>query len=78
MVREARLKASEEALALKEQAERSLAIHRQQLSDTEKQLVKREALINHQLQDIAREEQSLREQQQECQRLGKSLENAAA
>lgn len=74
MVREARLKASEEALALKEQTERSLAIHRQQLSDTEKQLVKREALINHQLQDIAREEQSLREQQQECQRLGKSLE----
>jgi ribonuclease Y len=73
-LREARLKAAEENLALKEQTEQAMAAQRQQLGEMEKQLVKREALINHQLQNLVQEEERLRGQQQDCERKSEALE----
>ncbi len=74
ITREARLKANEEMLQLKEQSEKAIAARTLQLTETEKQLVKREALINHQLENTVQEEKVLRQQQQECRNKAKELE----
>jgi len=72
--REARLKANEEALKLREETERSFATRREELNHAEKRLVEREALINHQLGSVVEEEKALREQQTLWQQKNQALE----
>ena len=72
--REAHLRASEDALKLREQAEQSLATRRNATIEAEKRLVERETLINHQLESMVHEERSLREQQLECKKKAQALE----
>ena len=71
---EARVQANEDALKLREQTERSFSERRNRIIDDEKRLVEREALINHQLENMVDEERSLRKQQQECQKKSEGLE----
>src|SRR5437868_1904488 len=64
--REARLHANEEALKLREQAEKAFTAHNSVAAETEKRLVERESLINRQLENLVLDEKSLREQKLEC------------
>ncbi len=74
LTREARLKANEESLKIRQEAETSFNAHRQQMTDAEKRLVERETLINRQLQSVVDEERRLREQQDECRKRSEALE----
>src|SRR2546430_1056959 len=74
IAREAHLQASEEALKLREQTERSLTARLTAAIDAEKRLVEREALINHQLENMVIEEKSLREQKLDCKSKAQELE----
>ena len=62
--REARAKASEEALNLRRETETSFAQRRADHHETERRLAERESLINRQLQSVVEEERALREQQE--------------
>jgi ribonuclease Y len=68
IAREARLKANEEMLKIREQAEETLAARRQQVTENERRLTEREALINCQLENLVREEKCLLEKQADCQK----------
>ena len=61
ILREAHLAANEEALKLREQAEKALSTRRRELTDLEHRLVEREALINRQLGGLVEQEKDLRE-----------------
>jgi ribonuclease Y len=74
VLREARLKANEESLKLREQTEQSFAARREEFNHTEKRLIEREALINHQLASMMEEEKALREQQTLWQKKNAELE----
>src|ERR1044071_2554968 len=52
VLREARLAANEEALKLREQAEKSFGTRRRELTDMEQRLADRESLINRQLEGL--------------------------
>ena len=74
IVREARLKANEESVKLRQQIEDSLAAQRLQISEAEKRLTEREALINRQLERLVQEEKGLRQQKDEWQKKADALE----
>ncbi len=74
LLREARLTASEEALKLREQVEKSLEARRRDALQTEERLTQREALVNQQLEHRVRQEEDLRAQQLDWQRKHQSLE----
>ena len=74
IAREARLKANEEALQLRQQVERSFEAREHQIVEIEKRLIEREALINHQLDSMMKEEAKLRAQQDEWQKRADALE----
>jgi ribonuclease Y len=74
ITREARLQANEESLRLRQETESAFSTRRHELCETEKRLAEREALINRQLQSLIREEESLREQHQTCDRKSGELE----
>lgn len=74
ILREARLKASEDALRLREETEQSFSNRRTELSAQQKNLVEREAVISHQLDGLIKEEQKLREQSAEWQNKFNQLE----
>ncbi|HXG46035.1 MAG TPA: ribonuclease Y [Methylomirabilota bacterium] len=78
VLREARLKANEEALKLREETERSFASRREELNNIEKRLVEREALINHELGSMMEEEKALREQQAAWHQKHQELESRRA
>lgn len=73
--REARLKANEEALQIRQAAESALDSRKHEVTEAEKRLVERESLINRQLQSIVEEEKRLREQQDACQHKAEELEH---
>lgn len=64
LVREARLKANEEALRIREETERSFNDRRDRLAESEKGLIQRESITAAQLANVAARENALREQQQ--------------
>jgi ribonuclease Y len=66
ITREARLRADEEALRLRTDTERSFDARRQELLETEKRLIERQALITHELDSMVKEEEALRTQQALC------------
>lgn len=74
LCREARVKANEDAMKLREETEASFAGRRQELAELERRLSERESLINRQLQSVVEEERRLREQQSECGRRVEDLE----
>ncbi len=74
LAREAHLKASEEALKLREQTEQSFVARHQTALEAEKRLGEREALINHQLESMVQEEKSLREQKVDCKKKAQELQ----
>ena len=78
IAREAQLKANEEALKLREQAEQTFMSRRTALTDAEKRLVEREALINRQLESMVQEEKSLREQELSVKKRLQQLESQNA
>jgi ribonuclease Y len=74
IAREARLDATEKALQLRQAAESSLAGHKHELTEVEKRLGEREALINRQLENIVEEEKRLRTQQDSCHQKSEHLD----
>ncbi len=66
IAREARLKANEEALQIRQDTENSFTSRKQELGDAERRLVERETLINKQLQSLVEEERRLRDQEDAC------------
>ena len=73
ITREARLKANEEALRIREEAESSYNRRKQEMGDAERRLTERETLINGQLQSLVEEEKRLRAQQSEGARRNEEL-----
>jgi len=73
--REARIRANEEAMQIRQTAEDSFSARKQELAEAEKRLVERESLINRQLQSIVEEEKRLREQQEACDHKSEELEH---
>lgn len=67
LLREARLSANEEALKIRDQADKSHAARREELATLERRLAEREALISHQLDGLMKEEQRLRDRSGELQ-----------
>jgi len=74
LLREARLKANEDMLKLRQDLERSLAGQHDEITEAEKRLVERETLINLQLKNLVDEESSLHRQQQECQKRAEAFQ----
>ena len=72
--RESRLAASEEAVKLREQTEKSFASRHREATERESRLTEREDQVGRQIDGLARREETLREQQQELQRRAASLE----
>ncbi len=64
VVREAKLKANEEAVKLRAETEASFATRKQELSGLEQRLADRERLINRQLEGMVLEEKKAREQKE--------------
>src|SRR5436309_11855269 len=64
LLRNARLAASEEALKLREELEKSFAVRRAERAELEGRLSERETLINSQLQRIVEAEESLSHQKE--------------
>jgi ribonucrease Y len=74
VLREARLAANEEALKLREQAEKAFGTRRRELTDLEQRLSERESLINRQLEGLVQREKDLRDKQQELEEKKSSVE----
>ena len=74
LVREARLKASEEIARLKQDTEQSFGARQCQLAEAERRLVEREMLINRQLEHFVGEEKALRAQQTDWQKKSEALD----
>jgi ribonuclease Y len=75
ILREARLAGNEEALKLREQAEKALNTRRRELNDLEQRLAERESLINRQLEGLITQEKNLREKHRDCDREETTLES---
>lgn len=63
IIREAKLKASEEALIVRRQTEETFAIRRKELEDAEQQRAKREDLLNQQMEGMVDREKTIAEHQ---------------
>lgn len=74
ITREARLKANEESLKIRQDTESSFSSRKQELAETERRLVEREGLINKQLQSLVDEERRLRDQEDLCKLKADELE----
>ena len=73
IIREARVTASEESLKVREDNQRLFETRRSDLKTMEKRLNDREALLNHQLENLVREEKAYRDKKQECEAKVESL-----
>ena len=74
VLREAKLRANEDALKLRQETEQSFAGRLKQVTETEARLTEREQLINRQLENLVAQEKSLRTQTEELQRQSSGLE----
>jgi ribonuclease Y len=74
IARESRLRASEEALKLRQETEQSFAQRLKQITESEARLNEREALINRQIQNLVTQETTLRNQTEEFQKQTTALE----
>lgn len=74
LLREARVKSSEELLHLREEAEKAQRGKRAELNQMEERISQRESLINQQIEGVVRQEQFLRQQQVELDRRAGVLE----
>jgi ribonucrease Y len=74
LVREAKLRANEDSLKLREESEKPIAARMKQLSDAEARLAERENLINRQLENVVAQEKALRQQTEELQKQSLQLE----
>jgi ribonuclease Y len=74
LTREARLKANEEALQLRQETEQSFLKRHVDAQEMERRLTERESLINRQLQNIVTEESSIRKQRDDLQAKADALE----
>jgi ribonuclease Y len=72
--REARLRANEDALKLRQETEQSFATRLKQIIETEARLTEREQLINRQLENLVAQEKSLRAQTEELQKQSTATE----
>src|SRR5437879_4633881 len=72
--RDARLAASEEALKLREEVEKSFAARREERADLERRLSERERLINSQLERMVEAEKGLQEQKTALTQRAEALE----
>ncbi|HRY49144.1 MAG TPA: ribonuclease Y [Candidatus Paceibacterota bacterium] len=75
IVRESHLKANEELLAQRLDAEKSFSQRRQELAELEHRLNQRDELINRQLEGLVQQEHSLRNQENLLKQKETSLEN---
>ncbi len=71
---EAHLRATEEALRLRDETEKSFAAKRTEMGEAERRLMERESLINRQLESLVLEEKVLHHQKLDCQEKAKELE----
>jgi ribonuclease Y len=76
--KDARLVAGEEAARLRAQSEAAFAEQWHSLRESEQRIAQREALVNAQLENLARREKDLRDQQAEFQRKAAELERSQA
>ncbi|HEY0551696.1 MAG TPA: ribonuclease Y [Verrucomicrobiae bacterium] len=74
-LRESRLRASEDALKLRQETEQTFAQRLKQITESEARLNEREALINRQLQNLVAQETTLRNQTEELQKQNTALES---
>jgi ribonuclease Y len=75
ITREARLAATEEALKLREQTEKSFAGRLREITESEQRLAQREALINEQLDGIVQHEKAIRGEKHELDEKQRTLES---
>lgn len=75
ITQEARLKASETALQVRDETERSFEARRREFSETEKRLMERETLINRQLEIVSLSEKQLQSQQHDLQSKSAALDS---
>ncbi|HMJ91954.1 MAG TPA: ribonuclease Y [Candidatus Acidoferrum sp.] len=68
IVREAKLRANEEALKVREESEKPIAARLKQLTEAEACLAEREGLVNRQLENLVAQEKSFRSQSDELQK----------
>src|SRR5579872_4415422 len=68
IAREARLKANEEALKLRTDTELAVAARHKEMAVIEQRLAEREDLVNRQLENLVRQEKSLRTEQEEIEK----------
>lgn len=73
-LREARLRANEDALKLRQETEQSFATRLKQITETEERLTEREKLITRQLENLVTQEATLREQTDALQKQTAALE----
>ena len=73
LVRDARLAASEDALKLRDEIEKSFATRRADRAESDRRLAERESLINSQLERIVESEKSLAEQKGALRRQNEAL-----
>src|SRR5688572_17353139 len=74
LLREARLRANEDALKLRQDTEQSFSSRLKQITETEARLTEREQLINRQLENVVTQERALRAQTEEWQKQSLALE----
>jgi ribonuclease Y len=74
LLREARLRANEEALKLRTETEQSFATRLKQVTEAEARLTEREQLIHRQLENAVTQERSLRVQTEELQKQNAAIE----
>jgi ribonucrease Y len=74
LLRESRLLANEEAQQIRNKTEQLFAERGKELLASEQRLNEREGLLNHQLENLVREEKSFREEKLELKKKGEALE----
>lgn len=74
MVREARLKANEEALRLRQETEQTVARRQLEIQEAERRLSDRESLIDRQLQNVVAQESTVRQQHAELRQKAAALD----
>jgi ribonuclease Y len=74
-LREAKLRASEEALKLRQETEQSFSARQKQITESEVRLAERETLVSHQLQNLVTQETAVRSQAEELQKQNAAVES---
>lgn len=74
ILREAKLRANEDALKLRQETEQSFAARLKQITEAEARLNEREQLVNRQLESLVAQEKSLRAQTEDLQKQSIGLE----